>query len=325
MNSYIQRLTKDVLAGKNILFSQAERLINAPDDDLLLLLDGANKIRNRFRGNKINLCSITNAKSGKCSQDCKFCSQSNFHKTDIKTYSLIKLDKILARAKKYYQAGSNRFCIVVSGRALTKNDFETVCHAIVQIKKRWPNMRRDASLGELTFEMAEKLKLAGLQRYNHNLETVEEFFPKICTTHSFDDRIKTLEVLRKVGLQICSGGIFGLGETKKQRVEFAYFLKELNVDCMPLNFLNPVKGTAFENNKPLKPFEILKTIAMFRFVNPKKQIRICGGREKNLRSLQSLIFFSGCDSIIFGDYLTTKGNALNDDLQMIKDLGLKIR
>jgi biotin synthase len=219
---------------------------------------------------------------------------------------------------------THRFCIVTSGCTVNEEELEEICAAIRAIKNKFPHLKMDASLGKLNKTQAEMLKDAGLNRYNHNIETAQSFYDKVCSTHSFGDRLETLEVLKELGIEICCGGIIGLGETDRQRIELAFYLKKLDVDCVPLNFLNLVPGTPFESNEIPSPLELLKYISIFRLILPKKQIRICGGRQKNLRQLQSLIFFAGADAIIIGDYLTTKGSSPHEDLQMISDLGLKV-
>jgi len=323
MKSTIQQIAEKVLSGTQASFKDADDLLSVGSNDFFSLLDAANSIRTKFRANKISLCSITNAKSGDCPEDCSFCSQSSHHNTDIKTYSLISKDEILKRAKCASDNETHRFCIVISGRGIeTEDELNQICQAIQQIKEEMPHLKIDASLGCLDFLTAKRLKDAGLDRYNHNLETTEDFFPKICTTHTFKDRLKTIKILKDVGLEVCCGGIFGLGEIPRQRIEFGFTLRKLNVDCIPLNFLNPIAGTPLENNPRIEPLELLKTIAIFRFILPKKEIRICGGRQSSLRNLQSMIFTAGADAIILGDYLTTKGSPSHEDLQMLTDLGL---
>ena len=323
MRKTIQQLTERILSEGRISFEDAYRLLSVENNDLFFLLDAANRIRIRFRANKISLCAITNAKSGDCSEDCAFCSQSWHYNTNIKTYPLILKREILKRARLASDSGAHRFCIVISGKGIeTNEELNQICDTIKQIKKEFPHLKMDASLGYLDFSTAKRLKDAGLDRYNHNLETTEDFFANICTTHTFQDRLKTVKILKDVGIEVCCGGIFGLGETEKQRVEFAFTLRELDVDCIPLNFLNPIKGTPLEDNQQTEPLGLLKIIAIFRFILPQKQIRICAGRQKNLRSLQSMIFIAGADAIILGDYLTTKGGLPSEDLQMLTDLGL---
>lgn len=311
--------------GEGISFEEATALLAVKQlKDLLRLFEAANRIREHFRGNTIDLCAITNAKSGSCSEDCSFCAQSAHHQTKSTAYPLITLQEMLARAKDAYKKGTKRFCIVTSGCTVSDEEFEVICQAITAIKEKFPALKMDASLGKLSKEQALKLKAAGLDRYNHNIETDKAFFSKVCTTHSFNDRLATLEILKDVGIERCSGGIIGLGETDQERIRMAFYLKELDVDCVPLNFLNPIAGTPFENNAIPEPLTLLKFVAIFRLILPSKQIRICGGRQANLRSLQSLIFYAGADAIIMGDYLTTKGSAPHVDLQMIEDAGLSV-
>lgn len=323
MRKIIESLTEKVLSGEQICPEDAYRLLSVEDKDLFALLDCANRIRSKFRVNKISLCSITNAKSGDCPEDCSFCSQSSHHNADIKSHPLISKSEILKRAKLAFDKGAHRFCIVISGRGIeTDEELNQICDTIKQIKKELPDLKMDASLGCLDFSTAKRLKEAGVDRYNHNLETTEDFFSSVCTTHTFKDRLTTINILKDVGIEVCCGGIFGLGESQKQRVDFAFNLRKLDINCIPLNFLNPIEGTPLEKSQQVEPLEILKIIAIFRFILPQKQIRICGGRQRNLRSLQSMIFFSGADAIILGDYLTTKGSLPSEDLQMLADLGL---
>lgn len=323
MRDFIEALAKKVLSGRDISFEEAGDLLKTEEGDLPFLFHSANRIKNQFRSNKVSLCSITNAKSGDCSENCSFCSQSSHHNTNIKTHSLISKDEIIERARHAFGFGAHRFCIVTSGRGIeTEDELSQICDAIKQIKIEFPDLKMDASLGCIDFRTAKRLKEAGLDRFNHNIETTEDFFSNICTTHSFKDRLHTIKILKDAGLEVCCGGIFGLGEPSLERIKFAFTLKKLDVDCVPLNFLNPIPGTPLGNNPPIEPAEILKIIAIFRFILPKKQIRICGGRQKNLGALQSKIFSAGADAIILGDYLTTKGSRPDEDKRMLTDLNL---
>lgn len=319
-------LIKDkVLSGAEITFEEAERLLNLPVCESHFLLSTANSIRERFRGDVVNLCAITNAKSGNCPEDCAFCSQSSRHNTNIPEYPLISVGEILNRARDAAKIRTNRFCIVISGRGVDETkELNIICEAIKKIRSEFPKLKIDASLGFISKEGIYKLKEAGLTRYNHNLETAESHFPSVCTTHRYEERVATVRELKSAGLEVCCGGIFGLGETPRQRLELVFALKELDIDCVPINFLNPIAGTQFQNNSPLSPLELLKTVAVYRFILPKKEIRICGGRQVNLRSLQPLIFTAGADAIIIGNYLTTKGNSPEEDLKMIEDMGLRV-
>lgn len=284
--------------------------------DLYDLLYTANRIRERHCGNKIKFCSIVNAKSGRCSEDCKFCAQSSHYNTEAPEYDLKEPQEILSIAKK---SSAPRFCIVTSGRRV--DDWGKIYDTIRLLRKE-TTLKVEASLGCIDLEHAVLLKEAGLARYNHNLETSPNFFPHICTTHSFNDRLNTARAIKKVGLELCCGGIFGLGETWDDRIELACVLKELNPDSVPLNFLHPRPGTPLENIKPLEPHEVLRIIAVFRIILADRDIFICGGREHNLRSLQSWMFYAGANATMMGNYLTTAGNPPEEDLRMIEDLGL---
>ena len=324
MLHFLEKLTDRVLDGGEISFDEASRLMEIDKQhDIVNLIGFANRIRDQFKGPFVNVCAIINAKSGRCSEDCRFCAQSSHYSTAIDNYPLLTKDEIIAGAGRAAESGINRFSIVVSGRDV-KNfaEWESICRSIKDMGSI-AGLEICASLGALTRKSAEDLKKAGLQRYHHNLETAESFFPSICTTHSYELRTNTVRAAKEAGMAVCCGGLFGLGETDTQRIELAFTLKELDVDSIPLNFLSSIPGTPLENAKPLHPMEILKIIALFRFVNPAKGIRICGGRDKNLRTLQSLIFTAGSSGVMTGDYLTTTGSNVKDDMQMIADLGLK--
>ena len=324
MRDFIDSKKQNILNGEQISFDDALKLSEFQGKDLYRIFSAANQIRNNFRGDKAHLCAITNAKSGNCPEDCSFCAQSGHHNSKVVTYPLIDPEEMLSRAEKAARSKTHRFCLVISGCSLDDEELERLCEGIRLIRKKFPHLAIDASLGQLNKQQAEKLKESGLSRYNHNIETTEDFYPQICTTHKYKDRLKTLQVLKDVGLEICCGGIFGLGETFRQRIEFAFTLKDLDVDCIPLNFLNPVAGTPLENKESIPPLELIKIVAIFRFIHPRKEIKVCGGRESNLKELQSMIFLAGSDSIIIGDYLTTKGNEVSRDVSVIETLGFKL-
>ncbi|PIQ88435.1 MAG: biotin synthase BioB [Candidatus Omnitrophica bacterium CG11_big_fil_rev_8_21_14_0_20_42_13] len=317
-------LKNKVLKGENLSFQEAEQLYSLPEEYLTDILSASSKIRTKYRHDAVSLCAITNARSGMCPEDCAFCAQSGYHNTSISTYPLISKDEMLNRAGDTFRQGTNRFCIVTSGRGINNDELSVICEAIGEIKRLYPNLKIDASLGILSEKDASKLKKCGLDRYNHNLESAESYFSKICTTHTYADRLRTAKIIKKAGIELCCGGIIGLGETDRQRIEFAFALKDLDIDSLPLNFLNPIANTQMMNFLPLRPLSILKTIALFRFILPTKEIRICGGRQVNLRNLQPLIFMAGADAIIIGNYLTTPGSRPQDDIQMIQDLGLRV-
>ncbi len=321
----LKQVEKKILTDEDISWEDANNLLDTRDSDLPFLFALSNLLREKKRGKKVNFCSIVNAKSGACPEDCAFCSQSVYHHTNVPIYPLISAEEMVKKARKANEIKASRFCIVISGRGIeTEEEVDTVCSAFLKIKSEFPHLLLDASMGFISQKWAEKLKSAGLIRYNHNLETTESFFKNICSTHTYQKRVETIKMLKGIGLEVCCGGIFGLGETPTQQLKFAFALRDLDVDCVPLNFLNPIAGTRLENTPPLSPLEILRLIAIYRLILPTVEIRICGGREKRLRSLQPIMFLAGADAAIIGDYLTTSGAHPEDDLQMVEDLGLKL-
>tara|TARA_B100000959_G_scaffold273445_1_gene323967 strand:+ start:1918 stop:2934 length:1017 start_codon:yes stop_codon:yes gene_type:complete len=319
----IKELESKAIESQPIDNEEAVFLSNLNDTDTFDLIASANRIREKFKGNKISLCSIVNAKSGRCPEDCVFCSQSNHYKTNIDEYPLIKSEEMVEKANEALNHGAQKFGIVTSGRNIsTEQELNEICKTIKKLKEDG-KIHRCASLGMLGRDQLIKLKEAGLEEYHHNLETSRSYFPKVCTTHDYEEDVETVKTAKSIGLRTCCGGIFGLGESPEQRIELAFTLRELDVDSVPINFLHPIKGTGTENLPPLKPLEILKIIAVYRFLLPAKDIKIAGGREHNLRDFQSMIFAAGANSTMVGNYLTTKGRAYQDDLQMIKDMGLE--
>lgn len=317
--AYAQR----ILDSGEITPKEAEQLIHVSDEDTMILLAMADKIRQKFSGNEVDLCAIVNARSGKCPENCKFCAQSAHHETGVTVYPFMSEEDIVEHAKKAKEAGAIRFSIVTSGRNTNNpKEFEQILSALHRIHEE-TGLEICCSLGLLTYEQAVQLKAIGVTRYHSNIETAPSNFPNICSTHNFADKMSTIENAKKAGIRVCSGGILGLNETLEQRVEMAYELKRLGIDSVPLNILNPIKGTPFEHNKPLAPLEILRTFAMFRFVLPHAQIRTAGGREVNLRDLQALALTGGLNGIMVGGYLTTDGRSPLQDLQMIEDLQLE--
>ncbi len=317
----MEKLLNKVLNNVNLTNSDFEKVINADNTEIFKFIYLSSKIKNHFDKNRVKLCSIINAKSGKCPEDCSFCAQSAHHNTGIKTFPLISPEVILKAAKKMEQNGAQRFSIVTSGTAIkNKEDKDKIIESVKLITKE-TSLKCCASLGILDEEFMKDLKEAGLTGYHHNLETSESFFDNICSTHDYNDDVETVKNSKKNGFYTCSGGILGLGETWEHRIEMAFTLKELDVDSIALNFLNPIKGTKLENAYYLSPIECLKIIILFRLINPDKDIRICGGREINLRDLQTLVIPAGANGLMIGNYLTTKGRNTEDDLQMLKDLG----
>ncbi len=286
------------------------------------LFDLANSKRVETRGNNVDLCSIVNAKSGACPEDCSFCAQSVHNRTGVETYPLLTEEKILEAAVSAKKFGAKRFCIVTSGRKISGKEMEQICTFISNIKNL--GLLPCATLGMLNFSELKMLKDAGLHRYHHNLETSEAFFREICTTHTFREKIKVIESAKSLGLSVCSGGIFGLGESWKDRIDMAFALRDLKVDSVPINFITPIRGTPMGDYELLDPLEALKIIAIYRLILSGIEIRICGGRPNTLRDLNSYIFMAGADGLLIGNYLTTPGRNPEDDLRMIKDLGLEL-
>jgi biotin synthase len=321
--AFLQQLTDSLINGGCITAGEAQHIISLKtQEEIVMLMAHATVLRNLFKGRVIDLCSVVNAKSGRCTEDCVFCAQSAHHKTDVKTYPLLDAGELVKSAHQAHQSGANRFGLVTSGKGITSTEeLDTVSEALEEISQK-TDLTPCASLGVLTDEQIGVLCAAGLKRYHHNLETAESFFPEICSTHSYQERVKTVRLAQEAGLEVCSGALFGLGESEDQRIELAFALKELNVDSIPLNFLNPVPGTPLEKCSPLDPLEMLKIISLFRFVLPQKDIRVCGGREVGLRTLQPLMYVAGANGTMLGNYLTTSGRSPEVDLQEIHDLGL---
>lgn len=285
----------------------------------------AKRVRELAFGNKISFCSITNAKSGACVEECKFCSQSASYKgTGAPVYGLKSVDSIVADAKVAASHGATEFSVVTSGRALTKErEVNTLVDAIKRIREE-TQMETCASLGLMKRDDLAKLKDAGMINYHHNIETARSFFPNIVTTHTFDDEVETLKHARDLGMKICSGGILGMGESIDQRVEFAFNLREINPDSVPLNFLNPRPGTPLGDVKQLSPLDCLKSISVMRMVLPQTELFVCGGREVNLGDWQDRIYDAGASGTMLGNYLTTRGQNPEDDVAMITRLGLEV-
>lgn len=324
MRKEIQKIGDKVLEGGSVNTKEIYPLLETKGPDIIELAAVANRVREEFNGNEIDLCSLLNAKSGRCPEDCGFCAQSAHYKTEALVYPMMDTNRIVEEAKKAQRKGTGRFCLITSGRELNDEEFETILRALDRIRRE-TTLDLDCSLGTLSKERAESLKKVGVTRYNHNVETAESHFPQICSTHSFRDRVKTIEVLKEQGFSICCGGIIGLGESPQQRLELAFSLRQLGIDCIPFNILNPRPGTPLEHSESIPPMEIIKTISLFRLVLPKGTIKIAGGREANLRDLQSLALLAGANGLIVGNYLTTPGRNAEDDFRMIKDLGFKLK
>ena len=320
----IQRVAERILSGGAITFDEASSFIELETwPEVLELAAQATRIRERFTGSEVDLCALVNAKSGLCSEDCGFCSQSAHSDTGISTYPLMDPEQIVQRALEAKAFGAKRFCIVTATRGLSDRDLPAICEAVRRVKEE-AGLEPECSLGFVTDHQLEQLKSAGMTRYNHNLETAESNFSNVCTTHSYQDRLNTLRMLRKHGLEICSGGILGLGESRRERLELAFALTELDVECAPINVLNPRPGTPRGASDPPDPQEVIKTIAVYRFILPRARLELGGGREVNLRDFQAMAFLAGANSLIIGGYLTTHGRRPEQDMQLLKDLGFTV-
>lgn len=320
----IDHCTTTILAGHDIDAEEGLWLLRLDDDYLSWLMAGADRIRRKFRGEQIEICAIANVRSGNCSENCSFCSQSAHHDTPVPSHDYISATDLSQQAEQARAWGASDFGIVSKGWGVrSEKEYRQLDEYFGQLSED-TDIGRCASLGALDAESAQRLKGMGLENYHHNLESAESFFDQVCTTHRYQENIDTIRNAREAGLRVCAGGILGMGETDAQRIELAVTLRDLGVESVPLNFLSPQAGTPFANVSPMSPREILKHIAVFRYLLPRAEIRIAGGRQF-LRDLQSMIFMAGASGIMIGDYLTTKGRSVETDLQMLKDLGVEAR
>ncbi|QDU55815.1 biotin synthase BioB [Aeoliella mucimassa] len=311
-----------VLAGEQLTAAEAESILAAPDTDVLTLLDAAYRVRHHYFGNQVQLYLLMNAKSGLCPEDCQYCSQSKTSEAKIPKYNILSRDKLMDGARVAAERQAKTYCIVISSRGPSEREMQAVETIVPEIKSQY-DLKICASLGLLTPEQADRLKACGVDRVNHNLNTGEEYYGEICTTHGYGDRVDTLKAVRTAGMEMCSGGIIGMGEKHADLVQMAIELRELGVHSIPVNFFNDIEGTALENKCNLTPQDCLRALAMFRMVCPDREIRIAGGREKHLRSLQPLGLYPA-NSMFVGDYLTTQGQAAEEDYQMLRDLGFEV-
>ena len=298
------------------------RLFNSSTEEFYAFFCKATSLRFSHFKDKLETCGILNAKSGKCPSDCKFCTQSRHFKVEVKEYPLMSKGELVKVALEAFSKGINRFSFVTSGVSPTPKELQEIGAAVEELKSKDPSVKVCASLGQLTEEQLRFLKSCGLDRYHHNLETSREFYPKVATLQRWEDRYATVAKAKEVGLSTCCGGIFGLGEGVEDIYSLALSLKELEVDSVPVNFLHPIKGTPLEKANYLTPLKSLKVLVALRLLLPDKEIRVCGGREYNLQELQPLALLVA-DSLMVGNYLTTKGRNLKDDELLIKNLGLK--
>lgn len=329
LREWLHQLAERIINGEILSREEALALTQIPgQENILLLCEAADKVRQACCGNTVDLCSIINVKSGNCSENCGFCSQSAHHPgTDSPVYGLKSSEEILAQAKAAESAGAKRFCLVSQGRGPKYSspkspEFESILETVRQILAQ-TNIKPCCALGEVTPEQAQALKAAGVTRYNHNLEASENFFPQIVTTHTWRDRVATVKNLKAAGIQACTGGIIGLGESWEDRVDLALALRELEVESVPLNLLNPRAGTPLSDRPKLDVDEALKAIAIFRLILPKQILRYAGGREAIMGELQALGLKAGINAMLIGHYLTTMGQPPQQDHAMLEQLGLQ--
>jgi biotin synthase len=314
-----------ILAGGEVTEDEALAILHAPDAEVPGLLAAAWKLRSRHFGNKVKLNYLVNAKSGLCPEDCTYCTQSKDSTAEIDQYRLLTQEQIVEKAEHAYNLHAGTCCIVISAKSPSDNEVDHVAGAVEVIKDRHPDMKICACLGILKDGQADRLASAGADRYNHNINTAESHYEEICSTHSYKDRLETVEASKKAGISPCSGVIVGMGETKEQVVESAYALKRMDVDSIPVNFFLAVEGTPLADSagiEPLDPRYCLKALCMYRFVNPSKEIRVSAGREEHLRTLQPMSLYAA-NAMFLADYLTEPGQAVEMDQQIIEDLGFE--
>ncbi|HKD37903.1 MAG TPA: biotin synthase BioB [Pirellulales bacterium] len=316
------QLADHVLAGHRLTFDEAISVLRAPDEELLDLMAAVYRVRRRHFGNRVALYFLMNAKSGLCPEDCGYCSQSKVSEAEIPRYNFLSEPKLMEGARLAAERGAKTYCLVISAREPNEREIAAVERIVPKIKETF-GLQVCACLGLLTPEHAERLKACGVDKVNHNLNTSERFYPEICSTHTYQDRIDTLRAVRSAGMELCSGGILGMGEDDADVVRMAFELRDLGVESIPVNFLNPIDGTPLAGSRRLDPRYCLKTLAMMRLVNPQSELRIAGGREMHLGSLQALGLYAA-NSIFVGDYLTTKGQAPEADYRMIEELGFVV-
>lgn len=317
-----QNLAEKAIHGTDLSREECYSVLHTPQNKLLDLLHAAFRVRESYFGRKVRLHRLINAKSGFCSEDCAYCSQSSVSDASIEKYRLLDKEKILEGARAAKSAKAVRYCIVGSGRSPTKQELEILCGIIRRIKEE-VGISICLSLGFLTDPIAKTLKEAGADRYNHNLNASERFYPEICTTHSYEDRIMTLRSAKKAGLGVCSGAIFGMGESEDDIVDLAFSFKRVEADSIPINFFHPIPGTPLKDVNYLTPLKCLTILCLIRFLNPEREIRLAGGREFHLRSLQPLVLYPA-NSIFVSGYLTTSGQNPEEAWQMIEDMGFEV-
>ena len=322
-NQNWQQLASRILSEDHkVTRDEALAILQSNDDEILDLMSAAFRLRQRYFGKTVQLYFLMNAKSGLCPEDCTYCSQSKISDAEIPKYNILSRDKLLDGARLAAEQGAKTYCIVISARAPSEREISAVETIVPEIKQQY-DLDICACLGLLDDDQAQRLRAAGVNRVNHNLNTSESHYSEICTTHTYQDRIETLQAVSRAGMEMCSGGIIGMGEADEDVVDMAISLRDLGVHSVPLNFLNPIDGTPLAGTDDLTPMYCLKALAMYRFVNPKTELRIAGGREIHLGNLQSLALYAA-NSVFVGDYLTTQGQAPEEDYRMVEELGFEV-
>jgi len=316
----IKKVLQQILSGKNLQFAEAMALVQQAEPTELF--QAADELRRKLHSNRLDLCSIVNAKSGTCSEDCKFCAQSSHYDVEVASYEVVDREKAVFLAKENEQHGVQRFSLVTAGRTVAEKNLEEFRYIYQQLRQE-TKLSFCASMGFLTKEKARQLKDMGVTRYHCNLETARSYFPEVCTTHTWDEKVATIKIAQDAGLEVCSGGIIGMGESLAQRLKMAFELRELGILSIPLNILTPIKDTPFADLTPLSVGEVLTCVAMFRLINPLAIIRLAGGRNL-LGDEQHRCFTSGANGSIVGNYLTTIGNSLTEDIAMFRSLGFDL-
>ena len=316
----VDELKNRVLENYKVTKEDALNLVDVPLDDLT---DAANEIRESFCGNRFDACSIINVKSGRCSENCKFCAQSNHYNTGIDIYPLLSYEELKEKTLAIYNAGFKRISYVASGRKVTEKEFDQLSKLIDDLNQETEDIKICVSLGLLRKDQIAALNDAGVDRIHNNLESSRNYFKEICTTHSYDEKLDTIRLIDDEDVMICSGGIFGMGESFEDRIDLALQLREMNVKSIPINVLNPIKGTPVENNEILSNDEVCRLIAIFRFINPDAYIRMAGGRAL-LGDNGRKAFQSGANAAILGNMLTTLGVELEEDFKLLDELGFEI-
>lgn len=314
-------LTEKVLGGAQLSREESLSLVSAGGAGAFELFASASRVRERFRPPVVDLCSIVSAKTGLCPEDCSYCAQSKTSTAQVEAHGLVEVDRVVERARAAKGWGARRFCIVISGKAPTKPELQRIALMVSAVRRE--GLLPCATLGLLGEEELRTLKDAGLHRFHHNLETSRRFFPEVCRSHSYEDKLRTIEAVKRAGLSLCSGGIFGLGEEWEDRVDMALALREIGADSIPVNFLVPIKGTPLAEAEPLAPMEALKIISLYRMLLPDREIRVAGGRLQTLGEFNSFAIMAGADGLLTGDCLTVSGRSAGEDLKMIRGYGLE--